>query len=182
MIVTGSIIGMYNCHVGRNANVCALAHLKRYNMKWNIPIAPESWSMKPFPWGDQYSNFNAGKILFILKGMAGLDYSIPDSTFTVCDNMPEQWSSMELRVPMKVKGKMRWPIVRYQRETKGDIVRKTISVSGNPLANLKLQPWLEEGALLSAPKGYTTKDQGRNHIGYSFKAAPKASVTIKIKK
>ncbi len=27
-----AILGMYNCHVGRNANVCALAHLKRYNM------------------------------------------------------------------------------------------------------------------------------------------------------
>ena len=38
---------------------------------------------------DQYSNFDAGKILPILEGMAGLDYSIPDDTFTVCDNMPE---------------------------------------------------------------------------------------------
>jgi len=177
-----AIIGMYNCHVGRNANICALAHLKRYNRHWDIPIAPESWCEKPWPWGDQYSNFNAGKILFILKGFAGLDYSIPNSTLTVCDNMPEQWSSMELRVPMKVGGKTRWPIVAYRRETNGDIVQKTITVSGNPLAHLRIQPWLEEGAVLSAPKGYCVKDQGRNHIGYSFKAAPRTSVTIEIKK
>jgi len=168
-----SIIGMYNCHVGRNANVCALAHLKGYNMNWNIPIAPEAWSKKPAPWGDQYSNFNAGKILLILKGMAGLDYSIPKSTLTVCENMPEQWTSMELRVPMKVKGKMLWPTVAYQREQDGDVVRKTISVSGNPLANLKIQPWLEGGAILSAPNGYTAKDQARHHIGYTFKAHPR---------
>jgi hypothetical protein len=39
-----AIRGMYNCHVGRDANRCALAHLKRYNLKWGIPIAPEAWS------------------------------------------------------------------------------------------------------------------------------------------
>ncbi|MHC4199507.1 MAG: hypothetical protein ACYSU0_05905 [Planctomycetota bacterium] len=177
-----SIIGMYNCHVGRDANVCALAHLKRYNTKWGIPIAPEAWSKEPFPWGDQYSNFNAGKILLILEGIAGLDYSIPDGTLTVCDSMPEEWSSMELRVPMKVGGRMRWPIVRYRREERGDVVRKTISVSGNPLAKLKLRPWLEEGTVLDAPAGYTSEGQGRNHIGYSLTATPEQSVTIRIKK
>jgi len=177
-----AIIGMYNSHVGRMANVCALAHLKGYNMHWDIPIAPEAWCKEPAPWGDQYSNFNAGKILLIIEGMAGIEYSIPESTLTVCDNMPEQWSSMELRVPMKVDGKMRWPIVAYRREKSGDMVQKTISVRGNPLANLRLQPWLEEGTVADAPGGYTTKDQGRNHIGYHFKAAPKQSLTIKIEK
>jgi len=103
------------------------------------------------------------------------------SGLTVCDSMPEQWSSMELRVPMTVKGRTHWPIVRYKREETGGIVRKTISVMGNPLANLKLQPWLEEGSVVSAPEGYTAKNQGRNHIGYNFKAAPKTSVTIRIK-
>ena len=177
-----AIMGMYNSHVGRNANVCALAHLKRYNMNWGIPIAPEAWSKQPAPWGDQYSNFNAGKILLILEGIAGLDYSVPKSTLTVCDNMPEQWSFVELRIPMKVDGTMRWPRVVYQREENGDVVRKTISVGGNPLAQLRIRPWLEEGTVLTAPEGYTIKDQGRNHIGYSFQAAPKTAVTIKIKK
>jgi len=177
-----AIIGMYNSRVGRNANVCALAHLKRYNMNWKIPIAPEAWCKEPRPWGDQYSNFNAGKILLVLKGMAGLDYSIPDSTLTVCDAMPEQWSSMELRIPMKVDGRMRWPKVAYRRKQDGDIVRKTISVSGNPLAHLELQPWLEEGVVAGATNGYTRKDQRRDQIGYSFEAAPRASVTVEITK
>jgi len=167
--------------VGRNANICALAHLKGYNTRWGIPIAPEAWSRKALPWGDQYSNFNAGKILLILEGIAGLDYSIPESTLTVCDSMPEQWFSMELRVPMTVRGETRWPIVRYKRRKRGNVVSKTISVTGNPLANLKIQPWLEEGTVISAPEGYTTKNQGRNHIGYHFKSAPQTSVTIKIK-
>jgi hypothetical protein len=56
-----SIIGMSKRHVGKNANLCGLAHLKKYNMHWEIPVAPESWDKTPEPWGDQYSNFNAGK-------------------------------------------------------------------------------------------------------------------------
>ena len=176
-----AIYGMYKSHVGRNANICALAHLKGYNMKWGIPIAPEAWSIEPYPWGDQYSNFNAGKILLILEGIAGLDYSIPNDTLRVCDSMPEEWSSMELRIPMTIKGKTHWPIVRYKREKNAAGVSKTISVTGNPLANLKIQPWLEEGTVVNAPKGYATKGVGRNHIGYSFKNAASKSVTIKIK-
>jgi len=177
-----AILGMYNCHVGRNANRIALTHLKKYNMHWGIPIAPEAWSKVPAPWGDQYSNFNAGKILLILEGMAGLEYSLPQSTLTVCDSMPEQWSSMEVRIPMKVDGRTCWPRVRYQRKELGGIVRKTISVSGNPFAHLKIQPWLEEGTVHTAPAGYATENQGRNHIGYRFETKPDALVVIEIEK
>ena len=177
-----AILGMYNCHVGRNTNQIALAHLKKYNMHWGIPIAPEAWSKVPAPWGDQYSNFNAGKILLILEGMAGLEYSIPQNTLTVCDSMPEQWSSMEVRIPMKVDGQMCWPRVFCSRKEQDGIVRKTISVSGNRLTHLSIQPWLEEGAVHSAPDGYATENQGRNHIGYRFEAQPDASVTIEIEK
>ena len=173
---------MYNCHVGRNANRVALAHLKKYNMHWGIPIAPEAWSKQPAPWGDQYSNFNAGKILLILEGMAGLTYSIPDRTLSVCDNMPEEWQFMELRVPMKVDGRMRWPRVFYQREDHGGRVKKTITVSQCPLHRVIIQPWLEEGTLHAAPNGFTTDGQARNHIGYKFEAASDATVTVEIKK
>ena len=77
---------------------------------------------------------------------------------------------------------MCWPRVLYQRNELNDIVRKTISVSGNPLTHLKIQPWLEEGAVHSAPAGYATENQGRNHIGYRFENQPNASVTIEIEK
>jgi hypothetical protein len=176
-----AIYGMYKCNVGRNANICALAHLKGYNMKWGIPIAPESWSIEPNPWGDQYSNFNAGKILLIIEGIAGLDYSIPKDTLTVRDSMPQEWGSMELRIPMTIKGKTHWPAVRYERIKTGKVIGKTISVTGNPLANLKIKPWLEEGSVVSAPPGGSNKGQGRNRIGYSFKNAADKSLKITIK-
>ena len=117
-----------------------------------------------------------------LEGMAGLEYSVPQSTLTVCDSMPEQWSFMEVRIPMKVDGRMCWPRVLYQRKEKESIVQKTISVSGNPLTHLRVQPWLKEGAVHSAPAGYATENQGRNHIGYRFEDQPSASITIDINK
>jgi len=88
---------------------------------------------------------------------------------------------MELRIPIVTKGKTHWPIVKYARKKTGDTVSKTISVTGNPLANLKIQPWLEEGSVISAPEGYSTDGQGRNHIGYEFKGAANKTVTIIIK-
>lgn len=81
---------------------------------------------------------------------------------------------------MKVDGRMCWPRVLYQRNELNDIVRKTISVSGNPLTHLKIQPWLEESAVHSAPAGYATENLGRNHIDYRFEDQPDASVTIEI--
>jgi len=48
-----AIRGMYLHHAGTNANKCTLAHLKGYNWKWGMPIAPESLDANFQPWGDQ---------------------------------------------------------------------------------------------------------------------------------
>ncbi len=177
-----SIIGMYKSSVGRNANKCALAHLKGYNMHWGIPIAPEAWGAEPAPWGDQYSNFNAGKILFILEGMAGIEYSLPDSELSVCDNMPEEWDSMEVRIPVEVDGVIHWPQIIYERTTRGKTVAKKISVNQSLFESVKIQPWLEEGRLRKGSRGYSKEGQPRNHIGYNFDGKSDSSVTISIRK
>jgi len=177
-----SLIGMYKSNVGRNANICALEHLKKYNMNWGIPIAPEAWDIEPGPWGDQYSNFNAGKILVIIEGMGGLEYSVPDSSFTVSDCMPEQWSFMQWRVPIKIDGKTYWPKVDVTREEDGRTVKKTVSIMNNPMNSLYIRPWLEEGTVLSAPPASATEDLGRSRIAYTFRTTSKQSVTIDIQK
>jgi len=177
-----SIIGMYKRQVGRNANLCGLAHLKKYNMYWGIPIAPESWDKTPEPWGDQYSNFNAGKILIVIEGMGGLEYSVPDSSFTVSDYMPEQWSFMQWRVPIKINGKTYWPKVDVTREEDGRTVKKTISIMNNPMTSLYIRPWLEEGTVLSAVPAFSAEDQGRNRLDYTFRKTSTQSVTIDIQK
>jgi len=176
-----SIIGMYKRHVGTNANVCGLAHLKKYNMHWGVPIAPESWDKTPAPWGDQYSNFNAGKILLILEGIAGLDYSVPGDTFTVCDTMPTTWDFMELMVPVTKSGRTCWTRVNIRRQTRPDgTVAKAVAVSGNTQSRLCIQPWLEDKTLLEAPSGYAAQ-KPKGHIGYTFKDAVNKVITIRLK-
>lgn len=172
-----SIAGMYKHHVGSNANICGLGHLKNYNLEWGIPVAPESYDSGFGIWGDQYSNFNAGKILLILEGIAGIDYSIPDDSFTVCDTMPSEWDFMEVMVPIKTDGQTQWTQVRVSLNQNGSGVEKTISVDGNTRSELNIQPWLEDKTLISAPEGYTNQ-QPRGHIGYQFGNIKSKTITI----
>ena len=175
-----SIIGMYNRNVGKNANVMGLGHLKTYNMKWGIPVAPESYDNEWEIWGDQYSNFNAGKILIILNGIAGLDYSIPEGSFQISDHMPEEWSFMELRVPITQSDQTDWVNVRIDRVELGEgLIEKTVTVADNPLQTLKIQPWLEEKVLVEGP---VDDDASRptGHLSYVLDGTTDASVTIRL--
>jgi hypothetical protein len=150
-------------------------------MHWGIPIAPEAWDIEPGPWGDQYSNFNAGKILLILEGIAGLNYSIPDNSFTMCDTMPDEWNFMKVIVPLKKDGKTYWVHVEVKNEDKSDgQTEKNISISGNPLMTLNIQPWLQEKKLLNASDGYSEYPKG--HIAYKFKNNTQKNVKVLIGK
>ena len=162
-----AIRGMYMHHVGNNANICALGHLKNYNMYWGIPIAPESFDINFEPWGDQYSNFNAGKILLILEGILGLSYSVIDDSFTVSDHLPMEWDYMETFVPIHENGQTQWTKVNVSRNENGPNIEKTITVEGNSRSTLNIQPWLEEKNLLTAPAGYIDQ-QPHGHIDYQF--------------
>ena len=66
-----------------------------------VPVAPESRHRDFSLFGDQYSNFNAGKILLILEGIGGLHYSTTDDSFTFAENLPKEWSFMEFQVPVQ---------------------------------------------------------------------------------
>jgi len=174
-----AIRGMYLHHVGTNANHCALGHLKGYNLEWGIPVAPEALDINFDPWGDHYSNFNAGKLLLILEGIVGVDYSIPDGTFTVNDHMPQDWTFMEFKVPVTQPGQTNWVDVRIDRtEPGGGVIEKTVSVNGNPLPTLEIQPWLEERVLISAPAGSTNAPT--NHLAYTFLSTTNKTLAIQI--
>ena len=132
------------------------------------------------PWGDEYSNFNAGKILLILEGIAGLSYSVVDRIFTVSDHMPETWDFMDFSVPTREGDQTSWTSVKVTRElgVQGQI-HKTITVTGNTQSRLNIQPWLEGKALVSAPEGYS--DQAANgHLSYEFDRARETSVSVVI--
>jgi hypothetical protein len=93
--------------------------------------------------------------------------------------MPQVWSFMELRLPVTQPGQTNWVEVRIDRtEAGGGVIDKTISVTGNPLPNLKIQPWLEENTLLSVPPGYTSGPT--NHIAYTFASTTNQTLAIQL--
>lgn len=168
-------------HVCSQGIYLTLKHLKKYNMEWGIPVAPEARKNNPFPglWGDQYSNFNCGKIDLIIEGLGGFKYSFADSSFTVSDHLPKEWSYMEWRVPVKhySASEPTWVLVRTDRTVNDDKVTKTVHVESNPMKTLKIQPWCEDKDIISAtPTNYLPTSFG--HIEKKFLNNRNADVTV----
>ncbi len=145
--------GLFRQRLGDAAWRLAVNHLENYNFQsdWNLPVAPEAYTRSGNLFGDQYSNFNAGKILLYLEGLAGLEYSIPNNRLVVHDIMPEIWNWMEVRLPIQKLGeeKIHWPVIRYERtEIKNEDgglreVTKSIKITDSPL-QIIIEPWTEE--------------------------------------
>jgi len=108
-----SLDGMFRQNLKRVASDLTLNHLANYNWhaEWQIPVAPEAYRRDLSLFGDQYSNFNAGKILLYLEGLAGLKISIPDRQLTINSALPEAWEWMEVRLPIE----QQWTSVRYEK-------------------------------------------------------------------
>ncbi|MCP4848873.1 MAG: hypothetical protein GY899_13100 [Verrucomicrobiaceae bacterium] len=103
--------GMFRQHLVKEATELTLNHLENYNYHaaWKIPVAPEAYRRDRTLFGDQYSNFNAGKILLYLEGLAGLKYSLPEKKLTIRPALPQTWKWMEVRLPIAGQ----WTKIRY---------------------------------------------------------------------
>jgi hypothetical protein len=143
--------GMFRQGLADPAWRLTLNHLENYNFhpEWKVPVAPEAYTRSGELFGDQYSNFNAGKILLFLEGLAGLDYSLPENRLTVRDTMPTDWDWMEFRLPMELPSRKNpqqlqkhWPTIRFDRTRRGGEVTKTVRVTDCPLG-ITIEPWSE---------------------------------------
>ena len=157
-----TLSGMFRQRLGDPAWRLTLNHLENYNFNkdWNIPVAPEAYTRSGKLFGDQYSNFNAGKLLLYLEGLAGLEYSIPDNRLVVHDTMPTDWKWMEVRVPIRIPGekKTHWPVIRYERSQNDNEITKSIRVTDCPL-QITIEPWSEEKRVVHSN---IQPDNGRN--------------------
>jgi hypothetical protein len=183
-----TLIGMFRQHLGDPAWRLTLNHLQHYNYceAWGLPVAPEAYDRSGHPFGDQYSNFNAGKILLYLEGLAGVEYSIPDNVFRVCDTMPTDWDWMELRLPIRKAGNAQtvWTGVRFDRKTIGGRVIKSVRVSESPL-RVTIEPWLEERllagpAILRGGEAIVQPSPPPGHAGYTFAKATPNTVSVEV--
>ena len=172
---------LYMHNVDALANKFTLGHLKKYNMAWGeIPVAPEARDDAFELFGDQYSNFNAGKILLLLEGIGGLSYSVSDDTFTFADSLPKNWTFMEFRVPV-VKdadaGAPTWVTARSERACQsGGKVVKTVTVISNPFKTLNLRPWAEDGTVVSSSPPHGSANQSAGHVDWSVNASSATAV------
>lgn len=115
--------GIFRQRLVKEATELTLNHLENYNYhdEWQIPVAPEAYRRDLKLFGDQYSNFNAGKILLYLEGLAGLEYSLPDQQLTIRPSLPNSWAWMEVRLPITNQ----WTKIRYTQDD--------VQVSGCPI-------------------------------------------------
>ena len=64
------------------------------------PCSQEARRLDLTEFGNQFNNFNAGKILLYLQGFGGLRISNTEDSFTFADTLPTNWTFMEFRVPV----------------------------------------------------------------------------------
>lgn len=164
-----TLSGMFQQKLGEPAWKLTLNHLENYNYhaKWKIPVAPEAYTREGKLFGDQYSNFNAGKLLLYLEGLAGIDYSIPEKRLTVRDTMPADWKWMEVQFPVQIPGqsKKAWPTIRYERAQQNGHVRKTIRVTDSPL-QIAIEPWTEGKTVVGSEQA--AQADIPNYLRYSW--------------
>lgn len=117
--------GMFRQGLVAEATELTLNHLSHYNYhhEWKIPVAPEAYERDLTLFGDQYSNFNAGKILLYLEGMGGLKVSLPNQKLILRPALPKAWDWMEIRLPIQNQ----WTRIHYRHDG--------IQVKGSPI------PW-----------------------------------------
>lgn len=116
--------GIFRQGLLEEATALTMNHIENYNYHptWKIPVAPEAYRRDGTLFGDQYSNFNAGKILLFLEGLAGLDYCLPEKRLTIRSAIPKSWSWMEVRLPIAGQ----WTKIRYTQDN--------VQVSGCPIS------------------------------------------------
>ena len=125
-----------------------------------MPVAPEARKLDLSEFGNQFNNFNAGKLLLYLSGLGGIRVSNIDDSFTFASSLPSNWTFMEFRVPVlrnpnEAVGEGTsttttvWVTARVEREQTGGSfgtskeVTKRVTVTNNPFSKLLVQPWAD---------------------------------------
>jgi hypothetical protein len=127
--------GMFRQERPYPAMLTTLNHIKAMTREWGYPVAPEAWEENHKAWGSRYYNWDIAIVCPILEWLAGIDYSIPDSTFKVAPHLPPSWEYIETYTPVVLKGKTHWVKVRVERkEHRGDY-KVAVNVEGSPFEN-----------------------------------------------
>jgi len=129
-----AVDGMFRQERPYPAMLATVNHLKAMTREWGYPVAPEAWEENHRSWGSHYYNWDVALVCPMLEWLAGIDYSIPDGTFTAAPNLPPNWDYIETRTPVVVSNRTHWVRSYVNREEAGDDVRVSASIEESPLA------------------------------------------------
>lgn len=135
------IEGMFRHDCDEEALFATMSHIRGMNRAHGFPVAPECWDPNDRPWGSLYYAWDGPITDLILRRIAGISFSNKDNSFTVQDHMPEDWTFMEVDVPVERHGRTRWVKVRYDQSLENDQLTKTIKVTGQPFHRLSIEAW-----------------------------------------
>ena len=169
--------GMYRHHLDADAIHCTLAHLAAMTNSAGDSTAPEAWQPNLTLFGDQYLNWDTAMVLPLIEHLAGVDYSIPGNTLTVCDDLPPTWSFLDLRIPIVSATSSNWTRVLLTRLQNGNQVSKIVLVQDNPLTNLVIQPWLENREFVTATAPIQMEAPS-GHVGFVFQNSSNQSIEV----
>jgi len=173
------IEGMFRHHRDAEAIHCTLGHIDGMLKDFGYPIAPECWDPDYKPWGDMYYNWDGAMVLPLIERLIGVQYSLPDNSFTICDHLPEEWDYIKSIVPVVIDKKIHWVNVSITRNQHNGKVEKSVSVKDNPLKKTIIQPWLEGRELLST-KSASQVNAPRGHITFAFQKQSSQSVSLQL--
>ncbi|HUS90625.1 MAG TPA: PA14 domain-containing protein [Phycisphaerae bacterium] len=145
-----AVEGMFRRGCRAEAVHCTLGHLEAMVRDHGFPVAPECWDPHYKPWGSMYYNWCGAMVCLLLERLAGVRYSLPDSSLTVRDHLPDSWQYAETRTPIVLDGRTHWARVRVDRTVRDGRAAKRIEVEGCPLRTVIIEPWLEDRELLSS--------------------------------
>jgi hypothetical protein len=171
------IDGLFRHDAGQAALNLTLGHIEGMQRQYGFTVYPEAWCKDGSFWGDQWYNWGSSLALVLpLQRMLGVDYTVlGGGTLTVRDTLPTTWASASAQVP--IGPAVDWATVTVDRV---NATAKRVTVRGNPLGALQVQPWLEGGTFVAAEPAGHTLDAAHGRVNWEFSgpAAAGAVVTL----
>jgi hypothetical protein len=136
-----AVDGMFRQGRPYPAMLATVNHIKAMTREWGYPVAPEAWEENHRSWGSHYYNWDVALVCPMLEWLAGVDYSIPDGTFTVAPNLPPSWDYIETYTPVVLSNRTHWVRSSVHRQETADPegYRLAVTVDGSPLAQNRIR-------------------------------------------
>ena len=175
-----AIDGMFRQEQPFAGILTTLNHTKAMHREYGYPVAPEAWEENHLAWGSRYYNWDLAHVLPLLEWVAGLDYNVPDKTFTFAPHLPSTWDYILTYTPVVLDGETHWVRSFVERKGSGKKVKIHADVQGNPMKKTIIAPYTEDRNVMQS-KGPGAPIKRANSIAFESEESD-AKVTLSLGK